>query len=208
MKVTKQHETAYGTTIFISHPTRRYFDEFVRLKCAPDLLAAKVFPNSKEITETMTAFNAVRKMTKPKRFADPTVTLLDVGSGSTPRTAAYFACMTRWQCIAVDPQLRESGAHRIQRVRQYQCRIEDMAIKVDGLLVIVCVHSHASMKSVMKAVQAPEMIVVAMPCCTRLNIPDAEPLWEYEDAGCWSPERTVKIWDFRKGTHDQSNSPR
>ena len=33
-----------------------YLNYFIKLKCAPDLLAAKLFPNVKEISETLTAF--------------------------------------------------------------------------------------------------------------------------------------------------------
>lgn len=39
----------------------RYLDEFVRCRCAPDLLARKLFPNAKEVTESFAAYAAVRK---------------------------------------------------------------------------------------------------------------------------------------------------
>lgn len=174
----------------------RYLDQFIRLKCAPDLLSAKLFPNVKEITETMTAFTAVRRVVGAERFGDGTVTLIDVGSGVKPRTAAFFACMTRWQTIAVDPVLRQSGQHKIRRVLMFQKRIEDLEINVEGLAVIVGVHSHANLSKTLMSISSKGAIVVAMPCCVKLVLP-IQPTMDYEDKGCLSEKRRVIVWDLR-----------
>lgn len=58
MQVIQTAETAQGLTIRVSHGSR-YINEFIRLRGAPDLLALGVFPNAKEITETMAAWSAV-----------------------------------------------------------------------------------------------------------------------------------------------------
>src|SRR5579872_7431860 len=44
-----------------NNPALRYLNEFTKLKCAPDLLAWGLFPNAKEITESLGAYNAIRK---------------------------------------------------------------------------------------------------------------------------------------------------
>src|SRR6185295_14541542 len=44
----------------IAMSDHRHINEFFRLDCAPDLLRLRLFPNSKEITESMAAYHAVR----------------------------------------------------------------------------------------------------------------------------------------------------
>jgi hypothetical protein len=39
--------------------------------------------------------------------ADAAVTCVAIGDGNTPRTAALFAFLTRWHCVAVDPEMVE-----------------------------------------------------------------------------------------------------
>ena len=74
-------------------PTFRHAEEFWRLRCAPDLLLSGLFPNMKEITESMAAFAAAHRWA-PKlglSLSDPGVAVAVVGDGSTPRTAALAA---------------------------------------------------------------------------------------------------------------------
>lgn len=194
MKVTKLSQNAHGTTLHIASPSRRYMDEFICLKCAPDLLAAKVFPNSKEVTESMAAFNAVRRELGATSFGDRNITLLDVACGARPRTAALFACRTKWNTIAVDPILKaDKSISPIKRVEMRQCKIEETRVGVEGLLVITAVHAHVKLETILSSCKAPNILLIAMPCCQPLFLPSL-PDKEYEDYGCWSPERTVKIW--------------
>lgn len=179
-----------------------YLDYFIKLKCAPDLLAAKLFPNVKEISETLTAYTAVRRVVGTQRLGDKSITLIDVGSGVNPRTAAFFACMTAWQTIAIDPNLRQSGPHRIRRVEQMKKRIEDVTIETSGLAVIVAVHAHVDLGKTLMAVESHGMIVVAMPCCVPLTLP-IEPAYDYEDQACLSKKRRVLIWDLRESNESE-----
>jgi hypothetical protein len=39
----------------------RYITELTQLRCAPDVLASGYFPNAKEITESMSAYEVVRR---------------------------------------------------------------------------------------------------------------------------------------------------
>ena len=92
----------------------RYFTELLKLACGPELVRLRLFPDAKELTESFAANNAARSFLYPRvagrRRVDPAdaaVTCVAVGDGNTPRTAALFAFLTRWQCVAVDPEMVE-----------------------------------------------------------------------------------------------------
>ena len=177
----------------LSEAHGRYIDEFFGLSCAPSLLELKLYPNAKEITESMAAFRAVRNNLTDFSLNDPTVHLFAVGDGFTPRTAALFAHRTRWQCHSIDPGLKDRNKwQRIKRLHIYPCKIEDIVFYVDKA-VIVAVHSHASLQVTLKSIKAEQMGVVAIPCCTALYL-DKEPDKSYTDKSCWSPKNEVKIW--------------
>ncbi|RLO11996.1 hypothetical protein DYB28_001160 [Aphanomyces astaci] len=91
----------------------RYLDEFVGdLTCSAQMLAWGLFPDAKEVSETMGVFNAVRKLgLHEKDTAPPGVHdgIVIVGDGVTPRTAAMFAYRTKgWTCYSVDPIMKVS----------------------------------------------------------------------------------------------------
>ena len=100
----------------------RYVTELLKLACAPELVRLRLFPDAKELTESFAANNAARSFLYPRGAergrvdpADAAVTCVAVGDGNTPRTAALFAFLTRWQCVAVDPEMvewREWGKRR------------------------------------------------------------------------------------------------
>jgi hypothetical protein len=176
----------------------RYLDEFILSRCSADLIAAKMFPNAKEITESFAAFRAVRDLLGTPSFGDESITLVDVACGAKPRTAALFACMSRWQTIGIDPAVRvESDNHRIRRVRTIKRPIQDCRLSFDGLVVVTAVHAHVKLRWVIEALSAPAMVLVAMPCCQPLELPQP-PTAEYDDWGCWSPKRQVRVWDMRE----------
>ena len=84
----------------------RYVNEMLRLGCAPELLRLRLFPDAKELTETFAVHEAVRsRLGGAYPLTDDTVTLVAVGDGNTPRTAALFAFLTRWHCVSIDPEM-------------------------------------------------------------------------------------------------------
>ena len=92
----------------------RYVTELLKLACAPELVRLRLFPDAKELTESFAANNAARSFLYPRGAergrvdpADAAVTCVAVGDGTTPRTAALFAFLTRWHCVAVDPEMVE-----------------------------------------------------------------------------------------------------
>ena len=84
----------------------RYLDEFCcRLNCGPHLLELGIFPNVKEIAESMAAFEAYRLYFGKWVPKDKTVSVIAVADGSSPRTASLFFFFER-------------GGQRIQNLRQ------------------------------------------------------------------------------------------
>lgn len=154
----------------------RYFEEFMcDLVCGSELLDLKLFPDAKELTEVMGAFNAVRRHlfippdvkklvphNAPRKVKhrgskrvprylqeverlnnmadeiaadrffsarDARVLCVSVGDGSTPRIACTMAFRTKWTCISVDPQMRESGPwSSIDRLFCVAKKIEDFSL--------------------------------------------------------------------------------
>ncbi|MFH1484477.1 MAG: hypothetical protein ABIH46_00255, partial [Chloroflexota bacterium] len=153
----------------------------------------KLFPDAKEITESMAAFNAIRNKAKLFDLGDPTVTLIAVADGNTPRTAAMFAYRTAWQCISIDPRLVKTEWPAIKRLVCWKKRVEDFEPRHFGKLVIVAVHSHAPLDVVCDTFTADERVVVAIPCCVKQER-ERPPDFVYIDKGIWSPKNKVLVW--------------
>ena len=197
-------ETSQIVNITIKKPTPRYINEFIGLKCAPDLLLANIYPDAKEITESMGAYNAVRScLRRDFPLNDPSTTMLAVADGSTPRTGALFAFRSKWGCISVDPNMQDKPGSlerwkKISRLHTHRLTIQDFLENQDMCyspkLVIAAVHSHVSLQDICEAVRShPNVAIIAMPCCIDLSL-QAKPVAEYEDWSIWSPERTVRIY--------------
>jgi len=196
---TSQLSEAINKTIWaFNHGQYRYLNEFIKLnKSGSDMLHLGLFPDAKEITESYGALNAVRTKLKQYDFNDPTVTLVSVGDGTTPRTAALFAFRTKWQCISIDPLLKDCYDYeeKIQRLTCYGSRVEDIhpsRLEFDTV-VIVAVHSHASLQNILSHVKGKVRSLVAIPCCVPCIHESIRPI-EYADSGIWSPKNIVKVW--------------
>ena len=177
-----------------SATANHYLDELTRLKCAPDMLKTRLFPNAKEVTESFGAYNAARThLQDVAPLGSPNVTCICVGDGFTPRTAATFAFRTAWQCVSIDPKLRPRG-YSIDRLRVIPKRVEDVLLVTSNPVVIVAVHSHVSLPESLACVPAAPIVgVIAIPCCVPLEL-ERPPDIEYADPNIWSPKRTVRIW--------------
>lgn len=191
--VANQWETSQEIGVVVKKPTIRYLDQYVKLHCGPDLARAEVFPNAKEITESFAAFQASRLLGLP--FKSPRVTVLAVGDGARPRTAATFALRSAWTSVSVDPSLRVDGEWRfIKRLTVEPRPVETYRLDTDDPAIVVAVHSHADLKASVACVHgAGRVAVIAIPCCVPLTL-DRPPDLAYTDWGIWSPERTVKVW--------------
>ena len=172
----------------------KYAGEIFGLSCGPDLLALRLFPNLKEISESFGCFDAVRYRLQEYDLKDPDVNLVSVGDGCTPRTAATFALRTAWKCYSIDPRLK-GGTLRWSAVKNLiivKDRVQNFYLESEKV-VVVCVHSHVSLSESIEGIRAKKLSVVAIPCCVSLRL-RGEPDIQYEEAGIISPCRTVKIW--------------
>src|SRR5574343_1709534 len=181
---------------------KRYIDEFIhRWKCASDLLVLGLFPNGKEITESMSAYHAVKKyiLDDVQELKDESIFLVSVGDGCVPRTAALFAFMTKWQCWSVDPLMRSTDwSLKIKRLTVCPHKVEDIKLEFDcNKLIIVNVHSHAPLNLVLPNIVSinPNCVrsVMVLECCVKMDIP-GKPFIGYTDQEVWSPCNLVKIW--------------
>lgn len=182
----------------------RYVEEFFRLRCAPDVLSSRVFPNVEELTESFGAVAAVFQHLDRFKRHDATVRLFAVGDGCTPRTAALFAFLTRWDCYSVDPRLR-CKSWPIARLTCVPRRVEELGDEMldsgTGQAVIVAVHSHASLMQSWEHLSDVRTGMVSIPCCLPDDVP-WDPDVTYQDAGIWSPHNWVHVWTLGGVTHD------
>lgn len=192
-------ETSQGITVRLQKPTTRYLDEFLRLKCAPELADLRLYPNGKELTESFAMYRGIVKMLRPERLAEP-IRLIDVGSGKQPRNAALFAFRSQWDCIAVDPRLDPNWISRNgRRVARLTCipkPIQEAGLARDVPTVVVMVHAHVTVPEVLTSLpgDAP-LFLASMRCCVPNKI-NLTADYSYYDHGCWSPHRRIEAWDF------------
>jgi hypothetical protein len=177
---------------------KRYINEFIKLKSAPDMLAQKLFPNVKEITESMGAYHAVRTIIQDTcniKLNQNGVVVVCPGDGVRPRTAALFSYRSAWDAISIDPLLRGDITYNINRLTLYKKRMEDVELDLTSYLctIIVLVHAHVKLPTVLQNIKAKTLHMVAIPCCVPQDIPN-RPYIGYQDTGIWSERNTVKIW--------------
>lgn len=174
----------------------KHVARFFKFDCAVDIMARKLFPNIKEISESMGAFNAVKEHLNYDSN-DESVTVVVVGDGNTPRTGSIFAFMTKWNVISVDPIMNVSDGYGentfdIKRLLTFKSKIENMII-IEDKVIIVCVHSHAKTSNCLKHVNGRQRSLVSIPCCFKPDI-DQKPDVTYIDHGILSPKNEVMIW--------------
>ena len=167
----------------------KYMNQFISLKCSADMLAWRLFPNAKEITESFACYEATKHL--PVNLGDKIVVIV-VGDGHTPRTAATFAMRSRWDTYSVDPNLTRKWPD-LRRVNVCQGEIERWNFSFDRTTIIVLPHAHVLVDTCLKQIQAPERHVISLQCCVKHNL-EIPPCLEYRDSNVWSPENLIKIW--------------
>ena len=192
--------------------TDRLLDEFLRLKCAPDILATGVFPNAKELSESMGAFESLRRalfgVDRDDLLRDPEIVLYDVGAGRKPRSAVLAAFRSRWSCVAIDPMIdpEAENVQKIDRVEVFSGMVEDYEVRpehADKFAVVFAVHNHAPLSATMDALrlrERPGYGLISIPCCVPH---DVDVQWDEirEDWGIKSGRRTVYrkvVWPGRR----------
>lgn len=174
----------------------RYANELLALRCGPDLLALELFPDFKEVTESFGMFRIVQDVLGASLLRDPSVALVAVGDGCTPRTAATFAFRSSWSCHSVDPQLREGSRWvGVRGLSVHRCKVEQWKlVPWHSRCVLVAVHSHAALDAAVRAcASASRVDVFAMPCCVGQELA-RQPNCVVTDKSIASPHRAVKVW--------------
>lgn len=176
---------------------KQHIQSFVKWKCASDILALKIFPNAKEVTESIGAYSAVKNHMLHKigaEFISPKIAVVCVGDGVTPRTGSIFAFRSAWTCYSIDPNLKMLNPP-IKRLICLKRRIEDEILDLTDFdqVIIVMVHSHATIKNTLRSIKGKRLHLVCIPCCVMQDIPNVTYLG-YKDTSIWSPKNEVKIW--------------
>lgn len=176
----------------------KHLHRFFKMNCAGDLMNMKIFPNLKEITESVGAWVAAYNNLILPGLVNRTSDLVDVivvGDGHTPRTAALFAMLSKWDCFSVDPVLRDKE-YNIKRVYLFHVKIEEFIFYGGNThdAIIVCVHSHAKLSESINSVRHyKNKYLINIPCCVQPDIYN-KPFIEYEDEGIHSPHNKVQIY--------------
>jgi len=170
-----------------------YLEYFIKLKTAPELLQEKMFPNTKEITESMGAFFAVKKHI-PFALNDPSINCFVVGDGHVPRTGMLIARITAWNVTSIDPSMRIRD-YNTKRLLVMKDRIENCIFPEMDKAIIVSVHSHAEAQKTWSAIKAKKKYFVNIPCCVKSNMEKGNNYKEYIDAFICSPRNLIEIYE-------------
>jgi hypothetical protein len=84
---------------------------------------------------------------------------------------------------------------RIKRLTVFRGKVEEFHLDCSpfSAVIILLVHSHATVKACLERITGTVRHVVAIPCCVPHELP-GKPYIGYEDYNIWSPKRTVKVW--------------
>lgn len=197
-------ETNRDYTIRIAKPGLKYLDFFITLRSAPRLLESGFFPNAKEITETIGVFDQARKVLQLDHQSKR-VAFVSVGDGQYPRTGLYTSFMTKWSVHSVDPAMKicwekvQSSCRSVANLQLHPCRMEEARLHLDAeveRLVLVFVHSHASLREAVRVVRrgfGGRVDAVSLPCCVDDDL-GIRPDLEVEDPQILSVRRSLQFY--------------
>ena len=153
-----------------------YVDHVMGLRCYPDIVNLRVFSTAKDVSESMAAIRAAAEETIIKALDKPEVLCLCIGDGNTPRTAVLAAYWKQWNCVSIDPNLKEDWVGKAPKgvrgltgfrgtFQEYLDSLvveEPITISTEGdrgllcqpvrpqqqkqILVLLCVHSHVQFR--------------------------------------------------------------
>jgi hypothetical protein len=148
----------------------KYLDLFFQWGCSTSLLAIGLFPDAKEITESVGCIWGIKShFAKSLKLNDHDVTCIVVGDGAKPRTAALACFMTKWRrVISVDPAITPetmkefAEKHQIDRLELRSARMQDTVIEIDPekdkCVLIILPHAHVCPNAALAQLHFPESI--------------------------------------------------
>lgn len=149
----------------------------------------------KEITESVGAYKAVKDHFKSLLFNNDT-TIIVVGDGTKPRTASIFWSESPCQIYSIDPRLSIKSKIYYpfrDRLTIYKSKMEDVKIKGNNVIV-VSVHGHAPLESILHNITAKEMHMVEIPCCFPFKAVPCQRTESYIDYSIHSEKNLVNIY--------------
>lgn len=176
----------------------KYIQRFISWNSAIDMWQLKLFPNIKEVAESMSMFYAVEeKLMKWDPVIDrkaENINVVVVGDGTKPRTAAVFAFNMRWKCWSIDPDMREEDYSSVQRLTVIKSKVEDVEpIDFgDEILIIIMPHSHAPIKECWDRFKSTRKWLIKLECCThdKLDLP----YYAFSDKFAITKANNIFIW--------------
>ena len=177
----------------------KYLEEFPFLKCSPDLIMWKLYPNAKEITEAMGLFSAaIQNLGHGMEACSRDARAVVFGDGRTPRLGALLAMRTRWQVVSVDPLLQPERWKQIQRLEILPDKGENIPTldMANQNTVIFFPHSHAPMVDCLERVRNySSRTIIVMPCCVPIaKTWVTKPHLMYRDMNVISEKNEIHIW--------------
>lgn len=181
------------------HIPAKYIARFMAWNSAPDMLEMKLFPNIKEVAESMSMFYCVESllMNWDEYIRDnrrnQNINVVVVGDGHRPRTGALFAYSTKWNVVSIDPEMK-SVDYPIQRLKCYDCKVEDVPdIDFgDEPLIIIYPHSHAPVQVGWDKFQSTRKWLIKMECCTKDKLD--LPYYAFRDTNAITAANQIFIW--------------
>lgn len=175
----------------------KYIHQFFRLTCMLDMWERKLFPNLKEVTESIGMYEATL-INLDLDLKDTNTAIVVIGDGHTPRTAAMFAFRSALDCYSIDPNLREKNWN-VKRLTVIKEKIEN--VKADFLekykrVVFILPHAHVNFKMMSHLIDKRASIV-NMPCCTDFHCP-FNPEVAYVNFKVHSPKNIIEVYKVMK----------
>jgi len=178
----------------------KYVNRFIGWNSAAEMLEMKLFPNIKEIAESVSMLYCVEQKLMgwdtdiEKKRED--INVVVIGDGVSPRTACVFAFHTNWNCYSIDPLLRKEE-YPVRKLKVYQKEIKEVKLNFgDQITIIIMPHSHAPIEECWNNVQSTRKWLIKLECCTkdRLDFPGIT----YRDKYAITPENQIFIWNNYK----------
>lgn len=182
----------------------KYLNRFFQLNSIEELSKNKLFPNIKEITESMSFIYLFEKYLyqwDETLYKNEDVTVIVVGDGKTPRTAALINFLTPFKTISIDPEMDDSkNWSYIKNLTTYKGKFEDWIENVykpsiyfgKRPVIILYPHSHAPIK-LTERINSEKKWVIKLECCTSDKLEGL--CVSYQDEYIMSPKNTMYIWN-------------
>lgn len=176
-----------------------YIDRFMGMKLAPDMLINKLFPDSKEITESFGMYEAMKRVCIELgiKLSD-NVKCVVVGDGHRCRTGALIAFCSNFNCISIDPEMNldpllTTDKRRFVRVDRARCFIQDGEWDYSEYehTFIIHPHSHAKLSQSLAHIKGKHRHLISMQCCVKDDIAGGT---EYRDKYVHSPHNLIRYW--------------